>query len=240
MTSNTVPEPVTPLVYLVSYPRSGQHFVQRLIRRVLARDDYCELYTCRVQGCPGRRMPLADRSPCPAGRRIQKSHDFNLSQPRHAAARYAVMIRNPVAAIMSWYEMDTGTAARDLYTPRPVPVQFADSPETWRAYASERARYWSAFVLKWLTDPPPNVKAFRYEALTGDPETVKDLFGFAFGNRYPLRVAHHLRALQQQAKDRGGLRDTSTFRHDPEEAARLILDTIDPQALALAGYAPAQ
>lgn len=229
----------TPQIYLVSYPRSGQHFLQRLIRRVIAQDDYCELYTCRVKDCPGRRWPIAERSPCPSGRRIQKSHDFDLGLPRDPAARYAFILREPVAAIMSWYEMDTLTAPRDLDRHLPNKARLVDTPDTWRAFAVDRARFWSAFVLKWLTDPPENVRGFHYESLITDPAVVQEFFGFAFGNRYPMRVRHHLRELQQQAAERGGLRDKAAFRHDPAEAARLVLDAIDPRALALAGYAPA-
>ncbi len=227
-----------PPIYLVSYPRSGQHFLQRLIRRVTAQDDYCELYRCRVPGCPGQRRPIADRSPCPSGRRIQKSHDFDLTLPRDPDARFAVIIREPVAAIMSWYEMDTLTAPRDLDGLLPHKAHFVDTPDTWRTLAVDRARFWSAFVLKWLSDPPENVRTFHYESLTADPTVVQDFFGFAFGNRFPMRVRHHLRELQQQAAERGGLRDMSAFRHDPSEAARLVRDAIDPRALALASYAP--
>ncbi len=240
MTSTTLTGSPDRLIYLVSYPRSGQHFLERLIRRVTGKDDYCTLYGCRVKDCPGRRMPLADKSPCPAGRRIQKTHDFDLAFPRDATSRHAVIIRHPVPAIMSWYELDTATATRNLDPRQSIPPRIDDTPDAWRSLAVDRARYWSAFVLKWLADPAENVRCFHYEALISDPETVKDLFGFAFGHRYPMRVAHHLRELQKQAADRGGLRDRSTFRYDPEESTRLILDAIDPRALSLAGYASAQ
>jgi hypothetical protein len=240
MTSTTLPDVPDRRVYLVSYPRSGQHFLERLIRRVTGKDDYCTLYGCRVKDCPGRGRPLAEKSPCPAGRHIQKTHDFDGAFPRDATSRYVVIIRDPVPAIMSWYELDTRTATRVL-DPRPMRTpRFDDSPDLWHRLAVDRARYWSTFVLKWLTDPAENVRCFHYERLVSDPKTVKDLFGFAFGHRYPIRVDHHLRELKQQANDRGGLRDASAFRYDPEEANRLILDAIDPRALALAGYAPAR
>ena len=39
-------------LFLVSYPRSGQHFTEHLLEDASGRRDYCLFYKCTIDDCP--------------------------------------------------------------------------------------------------------------------------------------------------------------------------------------------
>lgn len=221
-------------IFIVSYPRSGQHYAQRLVERVAGPESYCELYNCWDEACPGRTYPASMKSPCRAGRRFQKSHDFDLSLPVHDAFKYVALWRDPIYAIVSYYELLTAQGDVFLSNVGYVP----DSRETWEVFAAENAVFWRRFVLKWTAAASyASVFAARYEDIVQDINAVRAFCEFCFGS---VDEALMREAVARERQDfesrRAKTRELGAFRYPVHETAPKILDMIGPEALAAAGY----
>ncbi len=221
-------------IFLVSYPRSGQHFIQRLVESVAGSESYCELYNCWDEACPGRNYPVSMKSPCRAGRRFQKSHDFDLSLPVHDEFKYVVLWREPIYAIVSYYELQSAKGDAFLANVGYVP----DSRDTWEAFAAENAVYWRRFVLKWtFAASYGKVFAARYEDIIQDINAVKAFYEFCFGGVDEVLMREALARERKDFESRGArLRALGEFRYPAHETAAKIADIIGPEALEAGGY----
>ena len=128
----------------MSYPRSGHHALVEVLRAYFKENfHYCELYrnppTELLLGAPGSPTNYV------------KNHDFNLETPILSDRNYLVQVRNPLAAIESWDELDRRVGHR---TP--------DSQE-------KKLDFWTAFVKKWVFGPVPSRLVVWYEDLLRDP-----------------------------------------------------------------------
>lgn len=215
-------------LFLVSFPRSGQHFTQHLIERATGKDDYCLFYSCSVPDCPARDLPTQFRVPCYAGRRIQKNHDFDLALPYARSLRYAVLIRSPLPAIQSWYEWNLRTKGAidvggDLRH---------DCEEAWVAFLDKSLSYWSALVRKWTQHAKrPNCRVFRYEEIVHEPRRMRALINFCAPNA-DEHMREHAIATQLDALKSREFRAPNSFRYDvPDSLPEHVED-----ALRLAGY----
>ena len=170
-------------IYLVSFPRSGQHYMQRMIERVTGKDDYCELYHC-ADACPAKRASVQQRIPCALGRSVQKNHDFELDLSVNPEGRYAVLIRNPLDALISYYWRESKRSGLALnWTDAGVPQRVEHSEAAWKNFIQNRAKYWKLFVTKWcnLAKEYDNVALFYYEKLIIDRDEFIAFFDFCFG-----------------------------------------------------------
>jgi tetratricopeptide (TPR) repeat protein len=142
-----------------SIPRSGLHFLVRLMERGLGdRFRFCEFYTpptCCAQ-VPCARVTAARVS-------LQKSHDFDLRLPDAVAGvRYVVQYRNAVDAVLSDRELfgevhgAARAADRDHYT----------------VWMGTHLAYMVGFHAKWLAHPRPAAIRVAYEKLKADTATA--------------------------------------------------------------------
>lgn len=227
-------------VFLVSYPRSGQHYTERLLERATGVKNYCEHYNCNIAGCPGQDVPPRNRPLCLSGLRFNKNHDFDLSLPISDEHLYAVFFRKPLYSITSYYE-------RDLKNGTKVPVVregvgrvlLDDERSAWEEYAIEKAIYWRRLILKWLPMRyKKNVRAFRYEEITSDHAAVERMFEFFFGSfdRARLRetMAPQIRMVEGGKRP---YRDLADFRYKLDDNfIQNFRQAIGAEALALADY----
>jgi hypothetical protein len=224
---------------MVSYPRSGQHYMQALLRRVTGVNDYCELYNCFDEKCPGKSLPTRQRSPCLVGRRFQKSHDFNLRMEVTDDFLYVALYRRPLFSITSYFELDTRSG-------KGVPLQGAsgkqewqpESQETWEQYAVEKAIYWRDFIIKWRSYTSANVHSMRYEEIVQDLDAVRRFFQFTFPtfdeNRLNSEMKFQLTNLSLGKKT---IRSLTDFRFPlTEQIVSRVRQEIGQEALRLAGY----
>jgi len=226
-------------VYLVSYPRSGQHYMQRMIERVTGEDDYCELYHCRVKSCPGSNAPISERTPCQSGRKIQKTHDFDLNFPCQIESRYAVFIRNPLYSITSYYERETKNHGLViLKNGDGGNVSVKDTREAWLLFLKEKLIYWKEFAGKWHEKKGGNVKVFNYEKIVSTEEAVQDFFNFCFDEDYSDRVSCLMKKQKESLSRPDGhkLRSVSEFRYPICEATNIAREIIGDELLSVTGY----
>lgn len=203
-------------VFIVSYPRSGQNYFQRLLQMVSNADDYCELYNCLDPECPGRTLNIKDRVRCLAGRRFQKNHDFDLSLPYWPNDKYVVLFRAPLYSIASYFEFDlkgAGGAGVPLFSLKRTPELHAPSQEVWESYALEKARYWRGFVRKWVKlSENENVAVFRYEDIVSNKNAIEGIFRFSCPDykedRLSAAIDDQLKGLSSGSKP---ARDISNF-----------------------------
>ncbi|WP_410795886.1 sulfotransferase domain-containing protein [Parvularcula sp. LCG005] len=227
-------------VFLVSYPRSGQHYVQRLLERVTGDDNYCELYKCVDVECPARGKPVHEKSPCPSGRRFQKSHDFDLHLPISSDSLYVVLWRRPLLSIASYYEREFRNRSQIRIGTQDGTegCLMSDTRDAWVSFTRERAIYWSRFVEKWSTAAgKENVLFLRYEDITSDIRSTKRLFDFCFKSHDQDKL-QELMAAQNLALANGRApnRDLQNFRHPIEQATEVARSVITPSVMRSAGY----
>lgn len=227
-------------VIIVSYPRSGQHYFENLLKRVTGQDEYCVPNQCRVEGCAGKDLPKGKRFPCPAGRRFQKSHDGTLNMEIRDEFQHLVLFRRPLFSIVSNLELrgvrEKGIPLRE----KGKGVVFHEpSQDAWEKYALQRATQWRRFVLKWVgAGDRENVLPMRYEDIIHSDEHITRVFEFLFDDYDKAALAQAME--EQREKLSSGQqrqRDLSNFKYPLHDA--LIGDIrkeIGAEALKLTGY----
>lgn len=157
------PQPTPRPVSLLgaSIPRSGHHFLVRILRRAYGKElHYCGYY--KVAGC-------CKQIPCTrTAERVvvfQKSHDWDFSLPLGLKnVTYVVQHRHPVPQALSDIELHLGDVARKG---RRDNVSNRRDLETWMA---RKAHYYKRFHDKWTAEAQENVVRVPYEELAQDPE----------------------------------------------------------------------
>ncbi|MDX2171170.1 MAG: sulfotransferase [Deltaproteobacteria bacterium] len=139
-----------------SIPRSGHHFLVRLLQGCLGDAfRFCEFYTpanCCAQ-VPCARVTAARVS-------LQKNHDFDLRLPATVpGARYVVQYRNAVDAVLS---------DRELFGEVHGAARAADR-EQYTVWLGTHLAYMVGFAEKWLALPGPAAVPIAYEDLIADP-----------------------------------------------------------------------
>lgn len=228
------------LLFLVTFPRSGQHYMQRMIERVTGRDDYCELYSCRFNDCPGKNLKAQNRMPCLAGKTIQKNHDFDLTFKCNSSDLYAIFFRNPLDSLISYYEREKRKSGLALnWDEKGQRLRVEDSRDAWLNFLKNRSIYWNLFMSKWdKLSCQSNVKLFKYEDLTVDKEVFLQFFSFAFSEDFSLE-ANKIMTKQINSLNSGNghkFRNARDFRFYDSESISIIKDTIDPALLNKLSY----
>ena len=101
---------------------------------------YCEYYySCRSHQCVD------------ADNKFQKSHDFDLDHPIDNAVPHIVQTREPIALLISWFEM---RLAKNRET---------DSVAGWQAFVNEKLPYVDGFLRKWQPVAESNGLLIDYE-----------------------------------------------------------------------------
>lgn len=144
----------------VSMPRSGHHYLEKLLRAAYgARLHYCEFYT--AIGCCGTiPCQLTD-----SGVELiyQKNHDFDLAVPADLrGVTYVVQYREPVLAALS---------DREYYERIEDRVLAADRDHL-MVWLGMRAAYYIRFLEKWVVAPPPGTLVVPYSDLLAVPAAV--------------------------------------------------------------------
>jgi hypothetical protein len=142
----------------VSMPRSGHHLFEVILKNCLGTNfGYCEFYyepdCCRQIPCGRKANHYASSSRL----FLQKSHDFELSDPVEDPGPFRVVqYRSSVLRSLSQYE---------LLLRRGVP----DNEREFRHFLVSEAIYFCLFHKKWLSRKDRGFFILTYEELTADP-----------------------------------------------------------------------
>lgn len=157
-----------------SIPRSGHHFLQRMLSLYFGD----QIYYCEVYSQPNccKQVPCTRR----AGHRViyQKSHDRDFSlNPGVASALYLVQYRHPVPEALSDRELDL----RDGLGRRSLNYRRTRNYYGW--WLASKAHYYRRFHDKWFAKRVPNGAYLDYAELAANPmATVGPIIDWVDGN----------------------------------------------------------
>lgn len=138
----------------VSFPRSGHHLVERLMKQYFGEKfGYCEYYN-PVECC--KSFPCARMGEI----NLSKNHDFEGTLSPRENVPYLIQYRSFVPAAVSDFELFVRNGNEDTF-------------ESFRKFALIRIKKYRMFVEKWvLSDTPTERLIVKYEDLVGDPSGV--------------------------------------------------------------------
>lgn len=142
-----------------SIPRSGHHFLVRILKRLLGNDFfYCEFYT--PAACCGK-IPCDRRNEFPIS--FQKNHDIDLCLPIDISdAVYVVQYRDAVSAVLSERELVDQNWGHAI-------AAHLGHMEVWLA---QKIHYYELFFRKWISAAHPCSFIIDYDELKNDTESV--------------------------------------------------------------------
>jgi hypothetical protein len=171
--------------FLISYPRSGQHMMERMIRHVFALHgyeySYCEYYNCCFS------------TPCRFNAMLQKNHDWELDFPIDAGLCAVLYRADRIRQIDAWLRYRNSTTKRGKWNHIVDP-----NPVWWTRERYKRGllnhlrrgdKNYHDFVAKWVTSRRDNVTAVDYDQVIERParalrQVLVHLFpGVEFGAR---------------------------------------------------------
>ncbi|MCU7554442.1 sulfotransferase domain-containing protein [Alteromonas sp. ASW11-19] len=149
--------------HIVTFPRSGHHILVGLLDTFCyANNEYCEFYTCSdADGnkidCPSSGLDWTRKNNlCGAGKRITKTHEFDLSLPFVEERKYLVQLRNPVLSVSSWYELEKSTGGLT---------------QSYEEFIDDKMNFWESFATKWYQYfEKENVLYAPYNSLSSKPK----------------------------------------------------------------------
>jgi len=132
---------------LISYPRSGQHLTESVLKYYHEEMDvpftYCEYYGC------------CTTLPCIKGSEFQKNHDFWLKLQILDENKYIVLYRGDmIYQLEAYYRFDTNKDWDFLRCMK---------------FIQHNRQYYQSFISKWVTPKRDNVLSFKFEDLVKNP-----------------------------------------------------------------------
>lgn len=208
------------LVQGVSYPRSGHGLLVRSLGRYFSADREVRIHRERLGRIRRRlgRLEMAlrrtepdaffyceyykhcQRVPCVDRRtRLSKNHDFGLKMDSAGDVPYLVQIRDPLPALVSWFELSVG---EDRVT---------DDVDSWQGFAETKAGFYRGFRRKWV-EPGESAELMiiGYADLVAHPvEMVRRAISYIFPDE---EVDHARLSAVIDEMDVGETREIERFR----------------------------
>lgn len=187
------------LVQCVSIPRSGHHYLIKLLRAYFndrstdtRRMTYCEYYHC----CKTRPCRIfGTGSTSPADVHLQKSHDEFLRYadeeiepplPISNLAKHLIQFRYPIPSTISEFRLTQARRRQDCGNDRTGSVthDLLPDPLDWLPYATTAIEYRNRFLEKWILQNPwvdsDQYCFLNYDHLLAQPyETLCEVIRFA-------------------------------------------------------------
>jgi hypothetical protein len=202
----------------VSIPRSGHHFLAKLLENALGDDlAYCEFYSaadcCRQLPCIRRHRSRIT---------YQKNHDMDLAiDPDLPGVRYVVQYRNPVPAVVSDRELFAEVRGSALARDRSQYVMVL----------SEKAAHYARFYDKWVRHPHGSRFLMKYEWLCDAPaEAIDALIRFCGFSVTAERIAGAVAKVAPVVNRPPIVKDSGEARFAARDPARSAY--FDPDLLA--------
>jgi hypothetical protein len=149
---------------IVSFPRSGQHLVEKILKFCCEEHSieftYCEFYTC------------CSSLPCSKGKEISKNHDFELEIELNNDIKYVCLYREDIilqleAYYRYWIKYNgTKYKYKDLLS-----------------FVKDKTSYYNGFVNKWINNKNKNILKVEYYEILDNPEKIsKKIFKHFFSD----------------------------------------------------------
>lgn len=144
-----------------SMPRSGHHFLHRILMTYLGEEfGYCSFYFPWAHDyfddcC--KSIPCSKYQNEPIKVFLQKSHDFELTDPMVSADLNLVQVRRPIERLYSNFDLHVRKHPKN------------DTVRHFRQFALREYYYYVAFWQKWIANGPQNTMVLCYEGLKESP-----------------------------------------------------------------------
>jgi hypothetical protein len=137
-------------IRVVSFPRSGQHILQAVLKYVFENHDlnysFCEFYGC------------CRSVPCAKSKIIQKNHDFMSSYNILPEAKYVILYRDDmILQLESWYRFVTKMSKADY------------KEQDLIDFIKLHTEYYNNFKNKWVNSTNTNILAIEYYNFVKNP-----------------------------------------------------------------------
>jgi hypothetical protein len=146
----------TNYIQIISIPRSGQHLLERLLKKVHEYYNipfsYCEFYSC------------CQAIPCKKGARYLKNHDFSLTVKKTLQTKFIVLYRkNAISQMESIFRFNKSNNVN--YESKKDFNEFIE-------YYRDTISYYYGFILKWVENHKDNVLLIEYENFCENPAEI--------------------------------------------------------------------
>jgi hypothetical protein len=147
---------------LVSFPRSGQHLVEKILKFICKEHDvkftYCEFYTC------------CNSLPCKKGKEFSKNHDFDLNLEVNNDIKYACLYREDIILqLEAYYRFSIGQTK--------IKYKYKDLLK----FIKDKSTYYNDFKSKWINNKNKNILKVEYYEILENPEKIsKKIFKHFF------------------------------------------------------------
>ena len=147
---------------IVSFPRSGQHLVEKILKYCCSEHNveftYCELYTC------------CHSIPCAKGKEISKNHDFELDLEINSDIKYVILYRKDIILQLEAYYRYWIKYNNEKY-------RYKDLLN----FVKDKTDYYNNFVNKWISNKNKNILKVEYYEILDNPKKVsKKIFKHFF------------------------------------------------------------
>ena len=142
---------------LISFPRSGQHMLERTIRDFHRKFNilpykYCEFYNCCRQHT------------CKYNANYQKNHDFDLKLNIRDDQKYVYLYRkNKIEQLESYYRCDIG---------KPVDYNNQEDYNNLIDFCKKKSKYYDGLKQKYVDTKRDNVLSVDYDEFLGNPAGI--------------------------------------------------------------------
>jgi len=159
-------------INLISFPRSGQHLTERVLRFYCGRKkikfSYCEFYNhCRT-------------FPCKSKRKFQKNHDFNLDLPILPEQKYIVLYRNNIEEqIEAYFRFDLKERWGLVHVGK-IEYQDPNKRDQLIKYIHGKTDYYIKFLRKWVFNNNKNIYKIEYNKLLKNNYLYLKVFNHIF------------------------------------------------------------
>ena len=149
---------------LVSFPRSGQHLVEKILKFICKEHDveftYCEFYTC------------CNSLPCKKGKEFSKNHDFDLNLEVNNDIKYVCLYREDIILqLEAYYRFSIGQTK--------IKYKYKDLLK----FIKDKSTYYNDFKSKWINNKSKNILKVEYYEILENPEKIsKKIFKHFFSD----------------------------------------------------------
>jgi hypothetical protein len=147
---------------MVSFPRSGQHLVEKILKYCCDEHNiefkYCEFYGC------------CNSIPCVNGNEISKNHDFSLDLEINKNYKYLSLYRKDIIIQLEAYYRYWIKYNGEKY-------EYKDL----LSFIRDKTPYYNEFVNKWINNKNKNILKVEYYEILDNPEKIsKKIFKHFF------------------------------------------------------------
>lgn len=160
-------------ITIVSFPRSGQHLTERLLKFYCKKQQlkfsYCEYYShCNHSPCLNRRV-------------FQKNHDFDLNLPIDSSQKYIVLYRNNMTAqLESWFRYYLKEQWNVSHDNKEIDYKNTEKRNMLIKFINSKTDYYVNFLKKWVYNSYTNIYKIEYNDLINNSENILQMFNFIF------------------------------------------------------------